>query len=104
MCEPILEHSSSDQRLQMEFTWGGVKPGNGVGETILEAEHPQLPEPGLGTRRGGGEDTSGSDCEHIVPLSKPADLSKHGEHSEVQLGLQRETSCQHVEGSADNES
>ena len=88
----MLENSSPDHTLDLEFSWPGGQPSGGGRKIVLQAEISQFPKPGFTGRIGRGEDDSSSPGEDIVAIVQPTKLSEQGKHSEVELGRERETS------------
>ena len=88
---PMLENSSPDHTLDLEFSWPGGQPSGGVRKIVLQAEISQFPKPGFTGRIGRGEDDSSSPGEDIVAIVQPTKLSEQGKHPEVELGRERET-------------
>ena len=86
----MLENSSPDHTLDLEFSWPGGQPSGGVRKIILQADISQFPKPGF-AGIGRGEDDSSSPGEDIVAIVQPTKLSEQGKHPEVELGRERET-------------
>ena len=90
--KPVLQNSCFGCFLNLQLGWSRGQPGDGMGQTILQAQGSYPLEPGLGAATR--EDMKSMSGENVVSISQPAELSKHGKHPEVELSLYGQTSCQ----------